>query len=359
MTTNGTNIDPDPDRLQALVGGLLNDLGGAFSVPLVRIGDQLGLYDHLRDGGGLTADELADGAGVAPRYVREWLAAQAASGYVSYDDASEKFSLSPEQTMVFAHDDSPVNLRGAFDLAAALHDNTPMVLEAFLSGDGVGWGDQAGCLFCAVGKFFRPGYVNNVVSQWLPALDGVAERLARGGTVADVGCGHGHSTVLMAEAFPEARFVGFDFHEGSIDEAREQAEAHGVADRVSFEVASATDFPGSGYDLITHFDCLHDLGDPRGAARRVRETLADDGTWMIVEPIAGDRLSDNLNPIGRLFYCGSTMCCVPTSLDQEVGEALGAQAGEARLGAIAREAGFTRVRRATETPFNMVLEARP
>jgi SAM-dependent methyltransferase len=382
MTTTGTNIDPkapsgddrgaaprsastpatasaDPGRLEALVGQLLADLGGAFSVPLVRIGDRLGLYGHLRDGGGSTSDELAARAGIAPRYAREWLSAQAASSYVSYDEASERFSLSPEQAMVFAQDDSPVNLRGAFDLAAALHDNTPMVLDAFRTGEGVGWGDQAGCLFCAVGKFFRPGYVNNIVSQWLPALDGVAERLSHGGTVADVGCGHGHSTVLMAEAFPQARFKGFDFHEGSIDEARRQAEAHGVADRVTFEVASATDFPGGGYDLVTHFDCLHDLGDPRGAARRVRETLAEDGVWMVVEPIAGDRLSDNLNVVGRLFYSASTMVCVPTSLDQEVGEALGAQAGEARIGAIARETGFTRFRRATETPFNMVLEARP
>ena len=358
-TTAPVSSEPVQERLQALVGALLNDLGGAFSVPLVRIGDELGLYRHLHEGNGSTAEGLAKRAGIAPRYAREWLSAQAASGYVSYDDATDCFSLSPEQAMVFASADSPVNLGGAFDLAAAMHDNTPMVLNAFRTGEGVGWGDQAGCLFCAVGKFFRPGYVNNIVSRWLPALDGIAERLSRGGTVADVGCGHGHSTVLMAQAFPAARFTGFDFHEGSIEEARRQAEAHGVADRVTFEVALAADFPGGGYDLVTHFDCLHDLGDPRGAARRVRETLADDGAWMIVEPIAGDRLSDNLNAVGRLFYSASTMVCVPTSLDQEVGEALGAQAGEARIGAIAREAGFTRFRRATETPFNMVLEARP
>lgn len=348
----------DAAKLEALVGRILGDLGGAFSVPLVRIGDALGLYRHLREGVALTAEELAERAGAAPRYVAEWLAAQAASGYVTYDAGAGRFGLSPEQAMVFAQDDSPVDLRGAFDLAAAMGDNTEPVREAFHSGKGVGWGDQAGCLFCAVGRFFRQKYVNNLVSSWLPALDGVAERLARGGMVADVGCGHGHSTVLMAQAYPNARLTGFDFHAGSIEEARAQARAHGVEDRVSFEVATAKDFPGAGYDLVTCFDCLHDLGDPRGAARHVREALAPDGTWMIVEPIAGDRLEDNLNPVGRLLYSASTMVCVPTSLDQEVGEALGAQAGEARLGEIAREAGFGRFRRATETPFNMVLEAR-
>jgi hypothetical protein len=322
----------DPARLEALVGRLLGDLGGAFSVPLVRIGDRLGLYRHLHEGVALTAEELAERAGAAPRYVAEWLAAQAASGYVTYDAGAGRFGLSPEQAMVFAQDDSPVDLRGAFDLAAAMGDNTGPVMEAFRTGAGVGWGDQAGCLFCAVGRFFRQKYVNNLVASWLPALDGVVERLARGGTVADVGCGHGHSTVLMAQAFPEARFTGFDFHEGSIQEARAQARAHGVEDRVSFEVASAADFPGGGYDLVTCFDCLHDLGDPRGAARHVREALADDGTWMLVEPMAGDRLEDNLHPVGRLMYSASTMVCVPTSLDQGVGEALGAQAGEARLG---------------------------
>lgn len=349
----------DAAKLEALVSRILSVLGGAFSVPLVRIGDRLGLYRHLREGVALTAEELAERAGAAPRYVAEWLAAQAASGYVTYDAQGGRFGLSPEQAMVFAHDNSPVDLRGAFDLAAAMGDNTDLVAEAFRSGEGVGWGDQAGCLFCAVGRFFRQKYVNNLVASWLPALDGVTERLARGGAVADVGCGHGHSTVLMAQAYPKARFMGFDFHEGSIEEARAQARAHGVEDRVSFEVATAKDFPGGSYDLVTCFDCLHDLGDPRAAARRIRQALTPDGTWMLVEPMAGDRLEDNLHPVGRLMYSASTMVCVPTSLDQEVGEALGAQAGEARLGEIAREAGFGRFRRATETPFNMVLEARP
>ncbi len=348
----------DESKLHDFVGKMLVDLGGAFSVPLVRIGEKLGLYKLLKAHGPIGASELATKAGIAERYTREWLSAQAASGYITYDAVSDAFSLSGEQAMVFAEDDSPVNLRGAYDVSAAMLENQPKVLEAFKTGKGVGWGDQAGCLFCAVGRFFRPGYVNHLVNEWLPALDGMVERLKAGARVADVGCGHGFSTIMMAQAFPKSEFIGFDFHESSIKSAREHATDHGLNDRISFEVATAQDFPGKDYDLVTFFDCLHDMGDPRGAARHVHSTLKTDGKWMIVEPMAGDSLEDNLNPVGRLYYSASTMICLPTSLDQPVAEGLGAQAGEALLSEVIKSGGFSSVRRATETPFNMVLEAR-
>lgn len=347
------------NKLNELVGKMLGDLGGAFSVPTVRLGFRLGLFDALNEGGPATAGELAARAGgLTERYVREWALAQAANGYIDYDPAAETFSLSPEQAMVFASRESPVYLAGAFDLVAAMIEGEPKVENSFRTGGGVRWGDSAGCLFCATGAFFRPGYVNNIVQNWLPALEGVEGKLRSGAKVADIGCGVGFSTLLMAEAFPNSRFVGFDFHEPSVEEARRHAEAHGVSQRVSFEAASAKDIEDDGFDLVTAFDCLHDMGDPRGCARHMRQILKDDGTWMIVEPIAGDRPADNLHPVGRLYYNASTMICVPTSLDQEVGEALGAQAGEARLSEVVRDGGFTRVRRATEGPFNMVLEAR-
>jgi 2-polyprenyl-3-methyl-5-hydroxy-6-metoxy-1,4-benzoquinol methylase len=260
--------------------------------------------------------------------------------------------------MIFSIKDSPVYLAGAFDLVAAMIEGEAKVEQSFRTGAGVRWGDSAGCLFCATGAFFRPGYANNIVQNWLPALDGVEEKLRSGAKVADVGCGVGFSTLLMAAAFPDSRFVGYDFHPPSVEEARRHAQAHGLTDRVSFEAASAKEIADGDYDLVTAFDCLHDMGDPKGCARHMRRILKDDGTWMIVEPIAGDRPADNLNPVGRMYYNASTMICVPTSLDQEVGEGLGAQAGEARLSEIIRQGGFTRVRRATEGPFNMVLEAR-
>jgi SAM-dependent methyltransferase len=260
---------------------------------------------------------------------------------------------------VFVDKDSPVYLQGAFDLAISLIENQPKVEAAFKTGKGVGWGDQAPCLFCNVGRFFRPGYHNNLVQSWLPALDGVTAKLEKGGAVADVGCGHGFSTIMMAKAFPNSTFVGYDFHPDSVAQAREHAKQHGVDGNVRFEVALAGDYPGRDLDLVTFFDCLHDMGDPVGAARHVRETLKPDGAWMIVEPAAGDRLEDNLNPVGRMYFAGSTMICVPTSLDQPVGAAFGAQAGFAKLAGAVKEAGFARVRKATETPFNMVLEARP
>ncbi len=347
------------NKLNEFVGKMLGDLGGAFSVPTVRLGFRLGLFDALHKGGPAKSDELAERAGgLTERYVREWALAQAANGYIDYDPAGETFSLSPEQAMVFAATDSPVYLAGAFDLAAAMIEGEPKVEKAFRTGNGVRWGDSAGCLFCATGAFFRPGYVNNIVQNWLPALEGVEDKLKAGAKVADIGCGVGFSTLLMAEAFPNSRFVGFDFHEPSVEEARGHAKAHGLSDRVSFEAASVKEIRDTGFDLVTAFDCLHDMGDPRGCASHMRQILKDDGTWMIVEPIAGDRPADNLNPVGRLYYNASTMICVPTSLDQEVGEGLGAQAGEAKLSEVIRQGGFTRVRRATEGPFNMVLEAR-
>ncbi|MBB4657954.1 class I SAM-dependent methyltransferase [Parvularcula dongshanensis] len=353
-------MEVQEDRLHAFVGKMLGDLGGAFSVPTVRLGHRLGLFQTLAERGPLTAEGLADAAGgLTPRYVREWALAQAANGYVTYDEAAEAFFLSPEQAMVFAVPDSPVYLPGAFDLVAAMIEGEAKVETLFRKGGGVRWGDTAGCLFCATGAFFRPGYVNNIVHGWLPALEGVLAKLEAGATVADIGCGMGFSTVLMAEAFPQSRFVGFDFHAPSIEEARRHAQAHGLEGRVRFEAAPAKEIEEGGFDLVTAFDCLHDMGDPRGCAAAVRRMLRPDGTWMVVEPIAGDRPSQNMNPVGRLYYNASTMICVPTSLDQEVGEGLGAQAGEAKLSDVIRAGGFGRVGRAAEGPFNMVLEARP
>ncbi len=348
------------DKLHALVGKVLNDLGGAFSIGLVQIGANLGLYKALADIGPVTAKELAAHTDLSERYLGEWLAQQAASGYVTYDSETAKFALPPEHAMVFAVKDSPVYLVDAFDSAARTLGNRPMVEAAFKTGKGVEWDHQDGCLFCAIARFFRPGYHNHLVAEWLPALDGVKEKLERGAKVADVGCGCGYSTVIMAKAFPNSEFVGFDFHEKSIAEAREHAKAHGAPKNVRFEVSAAKAFAGGDYDLVTFFDCLHDMGDPAGAAAHVRKALKPDGTWMIVEPMANDRVEENLNPVGRLYYAASTMICVPTSLSQEVGTALGAQAGEKRIREVVKNGGgFSRFRRATETPFNLILEARP
>lgn len=344
--------------LNEFIGKMLGDLGGAFSVPTVRIGFRLGLFDALhRDGPATTAELAARAGGLAQRYVREWALAQAANGFINFDPAGQTFSMSPEQSMIFAVKDSPVYLAGAFDLVAAMIEGEPKVEEAFRSGSGVRWGDSAGCLFCATGAFFRPSYVNNIVQAWIPALDGVQKKLGAGAKVADIGCGVGFSTILMAQAFPKSQFVGFDFHEPSILDARNHAKNHAVGDRVRFEVAQAKDIAEKEFDLVTMYDCLHDMGDPGGCAKHVRQILKKDGTWMIVEPIAGDRPEQNMNPVGRLYYNASTMICVPTSLDQEIGAALGAQAGQAKLSEIVGGAGFSKVRRATEGPFNMVLEA--
>jgi 2-polyprenyl-3-methyl-5-hydroxy-6-metoxy-1,4-benzoquinol methylase len=292
--------------------------------------------------------------------VREWALATAANGYVSFDAATGRFSITPEQAMVFAVKDSPVYLEGAFDLSAAMVEGQSKVEAAFRSGGGVAWGESSGCLFCAVGAFFRPGYVNAIVQSWLPAIDGIMPKLQAGAKVADIGCGVGFSTVLMAQAFPKSRFIGYDFHAPSIEQANAHAKAHGVADRVRFENAAVKAIAERDFDLATMYDCLHDMGDPRGSAKHVRSILKPDAPWMIVEPIAGDSPADNIgNPVSRLSYNASTMICVPTSMAQEVGEALGAQAGEAKLTEVLKGAGFSRVRRAAEGPFNMVLEARP
>ena len=346
------------DRLNAFIGKMLGDLGGAMSVPTVRIGIRLGLFDALTQGPANAAELAARAGNLHERYVREWLLAQAANGYIDYDPAAQRFSISPEQAMVFTVADSPVNLRGAFEMAAAMIEAESKVEECFRHGTGVRWGDHAGCLFCATGAFFRPGYVNNIVQNWIPALDGIESRLRAGAKVADVGCGVGFSTLLMAEAYPDSQFVGYDFHAPSIEEARRHAVQHGLGDRVRFEVTQAKEIPEDGFDLVTMFDCLHDMGDPAGCAAAMRRIVSPTGTWMIVEPIAGDQPEQNFNPVGRLYYNASTMICVPTSLDQEVGAALGAQAGEARLTEVIRSGGFANVRRATDGPFNMVLEAR-
>src|SRR5208282_1327160 len=349
----------DETKLHQFIGQMLSDLGGAASIGLVRIGDALGLYKTLLAQGPMTVGALAAAAGVNERYLREWLSHQAASNYLSYDPATQKFALPPEQAMIFAVEDSPVYMVGAFTCMASVLDNLAKAQPVFKAGGGVAWGDQATCLFCAVAQFFRPGYLNNIVANWLPALDGVVAKLERGSWVADVGCGDGVSTVIMAKAFPNSQFVGYDFHPSSIEHARAHAREHGVASNARFEVGTAKDYPEKNFDLVTFFDCLHDMGDPTGAAAHVRQSLKPDGSWMIVEPIAGDRLEDNLNPVGRIYYAASTMVCVPTSLAQEVGAALGAQAGEARLREVITAGGFRSVRRATETPFNMILEARP
>ena len=349
----------DQQKLDNFVGRMLQDLGGAMLVPLVLIGDRLGFYKALRDGGPLTPAELAKRTGTVERYVREWLSANAAAGYVEYDAAAGKFTLPAELASVFADDDNPVCMLGAFDVVEANVRDYETVLAAFKSGKGVGWHEHSPCLFRGTERFFRPGYTAHLVDEWLPALDGVVDKLKRGAKVADVGCGHGWSTILMARAFPKSQVVGFDYHEPSIERARDVAREAGVTGNVRFERAAAKDFPGTGYDLVTFFDCLHDMGDPAGAAAHVRQSLDRDGTWMIVEPFAHDRLEDNLNPVGRLYYAASTIICTPASLSQEVGLGLGAQAGEARLRQVVTSGGFTRFRRATETPFNMVLEARP
>ena len=349
----------DDAKLHQFIGQMLSDLGGAASVALVRIGDALGLYKTLHQRGPMTVADLAAAAKVNERYLREWLSQQAASNYISYDSATQKFALPPEQAMVFAIEDSPVYMMGAFDLMTWLVESKDQIEAVFPTGAGVPWSDHTSCFFCAVGRFFRPGYHNNLVSNWLPVLDGVAEKLQRGAKVADVGCGHGWSTVIMAKAFPNSQFIGYDFHPNSIEHAAAHAREHGVTANTRFEIATAKGYPEKDFDLVAFFDCLHDMGDPAGAAAHVRQSLKPDGCWMIIEPMAGDKLEDNLNPVGRIYYAGSTMGCVPTSLSQEVGAALGAQAGETKLREVITAGGFQRVRRAAETPFNMILEARP
>jgi SAM-dependent methyltransferase len=321
------------------------------------LGDRLGLYRALAESS-RTIAELAHRTGTDERYVREWVRGQAAAGYVTYEPRAERYSLSPEQALLFADETSPAFLLGGFEVALVAGRVQERLEEAFRTGEGIGWHDHETALSCSTARFFAPAYRANLVAGWLPALDGVTDKLSGGALVADVGCGLGVSTLLMAEAYPATTFLGFDYHLPSIDAAREAARRAGLEDRATFQRSTAKDFPGQGYDLIAMFDCLHDLGDPLGAARHVRGALAADGTWMIVEPQAGDRVEENLNPVGRLYYGASALVCTPTSLSQEVGLALGAQAGEAAIRQVVEEAGFTQFRRAAETPFNIVFEAR-
>jgi SAM-dependent methyltransferase len=347
----------DQAKLEAFMGKMVGDMGAAMSAATVVLGDRLGLYKGLAQGPA-TSRELADRTGTHERNVREWLAAQAAAGYIEYDKAAGTFFLTPEQATVLADEDGPAFMAGGFEILASTFIDEPKVAESFRTGRGMGWHEHCACLFSGTERFFRPGYNANLVATWIPSLEGVEQRLQNGIDVADVGCGHGASTILMAQAYPNSRFTGFDYHAPSIERAREAAAKAGVADRTRFEAASAQDFGGAAFGLVTIFDALHDMGDPVGAARHIKSRLAADGTWMLVEPFAHDQMTDNLNPVGRLFYGASTMICTPASLSQDVGLGLGAQAGEARLRAVTEEAGFSRFRRASETPFNLVFEVR-
>jgi SAM-dependent methyltransferase len=349
----------DPEKLMAFVGRAVDEVGASLNTALVVMGDKLGLYRAMAGAGPLSSTELAERTGTAERYVREWLNAQAAGGYVEYLPETGRYLLPPEQAVALTDDSSPAYLPGFFQIALGSIVDSSRITEVARTGAGVGWHDHVSDVHEGCERFFRPGYNAHLLTEWLPSLDGILTKLNAGATVADVGCGHGASTILMAQAFPASSFVGCDYHEGSAATARRRAVSAGLGDRVRFEVASASSFPGTGYDLVTMFDCLHDMGDPVGAARHVRESLAGDGSWMIVEPAAGDRVEDNLNPIGRAYYGFSTLLCTPCSLSQEVGLALGAQAGEARIKEVVIDAGFSSFARVAETPFNVVLEARP
>lgn len=348
----------DEDKLNEVLGKAVVDAGATMQAGLVVIGDKLGLYKAMAGAGPLTTSELARKTETVERYCREWLRANAASGYVGYDPETDTYELTPEQAMLFADDDSPAFLAGGFQMAVATLLAVPRIQQAFKTGGGLGWHEHDDDVFHGVERVFRPSYLTYLASEWIPSLDGVEAKLQDGGKIADIGCGHGASTILLARTYPNAEVVGFDFHEASIEQARRRAAEAGVADRVRFETQAAKEFNGAGYDLVTTFDCLHDMGDPAGAARHIREMLKDDGTWMIVEPFASDRVQDNLNPVGRLYYSVSTLVCTPSSLSQEVGRGLGAQAGEAQVCGEVAKGGFTRFRRVAETPFNLVYEAR-
>ena len=358
MTT--LDIRPvDMDTLMKFVFRAVDEVGATLNTAMVVMGDRLGWYRAMAGAGPLAPSDLAARTDTAERYVREWLNAQAAGGFVEYDPDSGRYTLPPEQAVALTDEGSPAFLPGFFELALGSVLATSTITEAARTGTGYGWHEQAHEVHEGCERFFRPGYNTHLIAEWLPALDGVVDRLQHGGTVADVGCGHGASTVLMAQEFPNATFSGFDYHDGSIATARERATAAGVDDRVRFQTAGGAGFPGTDYDLVTTFDCLHDMGDPVGTARHVLGALRSDGSWMIVEPAAGDRVEDNLNPVGRAYYGFSTLLCTPSSLSQDVGLALGAQAGEARLREVVTKGGFTRFQRVAETPFNLVFEARP
>jgi SAM-dependent methyltransferase len=349
----------DPEKLNQFLGKFVGDLGAAAHGATILLGERLGLYKAMADGKDVSAAELAQRTGTNERNVLEWLSAQAVSGYVNYRSESGRFYLTPEQAFTMANDKGPAYLPGAFQVLSSIYKDEPKIVESFRTGKGLGWDARHADLFEGTDKFFRPGYLANLVSSWLPALDGVVEKLARGAKVADIGCGQGSSTLLMAAAFPKSEFVGFDYHAGSIDAARKAATAAGLGNRVDFKVGTAQQYPGTGFDLVAFFDCLHDMGDPEGAARHVRQSLKPDGSWMVVEPFAGETLAENMNPVGRVFYSVSSMICVPASLAQEGALGLGAQTSEGRLREIATAAGFGSFRRATATPFNRVFEAKP
>jgi SAM-dependent methyltransferase len=359
MTTTDVRPEVDQELLGEFLGRAIGDLGATVSAALVVLGDRLGLYRAMADGVPVTAEELAARTGTAVAYLRPWLANQAAGGYLQYHPDSGMWSMTTEQAYALAFEDGPAFFAGSMQLALALFRDLPAIEGRFRSGKGFNWHEHDGNLFEGTERFFRPGYVANLVDVWLPALDGVVDKLTAGATVADVGCGHGASTILMAQAFPNATFVGTDYHEASIVVARRHAKAAGVGDRVRFEASEAAELPAEGFDLVTMFDCLHDMGDPDAAARAARRALAKDGTFMVVEPMAGDRLEDNLHPIGRVFYGASTLVCTPCSLAQPGARALGPQAGPARLTNLLRDAGFSRVRVAASSPVNLVFEARP
>jgi SAM-dependent methyltransferase len=356
---NATAREIDGEKLEQFVFKAVEEVGATLNAALVVMGDRLGLYRALAEAGPLEPGSLAERTGTRERLVREWLNAQAAGGYIEYDSATGRYALPPEQAVALTDESSPAYVPGFFQIALGSVTDYGHITEAARDGGGFGWGEHNHDVLEGCERFFRPGYHANLVDAWLPALDGVIEKLEQGARVADIGCGHGASTILMAEAFPNSRFVGSDYHDGSIATARLRAEEARVADRARFETAPAAQHPGDGYDLVTMFDCLHDMGDPVGAAKHVRDLLASDGTWMIVEPAAGDRVEDNLNPVGRAYYGFSTLLCTPASLSQEVGLALGAQAGEARIREVVESGGLTRFRRVAETPFNFVFEARP
>ena len=348
----------DSDKLNALLGQAVQDMGAALHAPLIVIGDKLGLYRAMGDGAPVTAAQLAQRTGTAERYIREWLNANAAGKFVEYDSGTDTYFMTPEQALALAQDDTPIHLPGFYHMLASLMKDEEKITDIYRTGKGMGWHEHEKGLFEGCERFFRPTYLANLVSSWIPALDGVEAKLKAGARVADIGCGHGASTLLMAKAYPKSHFFGFDYHVPSIETARKKAAAAGVSDRVKFDVGQSKAFPGKDYDLVAFFDCLHDMGDPAGASKHVRESLAPGGTWMIVEPFAHDAIAANLNPVGRIMYSASASVCVPCSLSQEVALGLGAQAGPAKIEKVVREGGFTRFRKATETPFNMVFEAR-
>jgi SAM-dependent methyltransferase len=358
-TANPVSRPIDPEKLNQLLHQAVSDMAASMHSALILIGDKLGLYRAMADGTPMTAGDLARRTGTTERYVREWLNANAAGHYIEYDPATDTYSMTPEQSFALAEDDTAVHLPGFYHMLASCMKDEEKLTEIFRTGKGFGWHEHEKGLFEGCERFFRPSYLANLTTSWIPALEGVDAKLKAGARVADVGCGHGASTLLMAKTYPNAEFYGFDYHPASIEQAQKKAAAAGLSDRVHFEAAPAKTFPGKGYDFVACFDCLHDMGDPAGAAAHVRQTLANDGTWMIVEPFAGDSIASNLNPIGRLYYSASTVICVPASLSQEVGLGLGAQAGEKRIRQAVTDGGFTHFRRATETPFNMVFEARP